>query len=53
MTIQITYQFETANGFPTWNTVLAHSAEEAEAVCRQVEAVGYKLIDVCRDPYRD
>lgn len=51
MTIQITYEFKTAYGFPTQNTVLAHSLEEAEALCKRVENIGYKLIDVTTDPY--
>lgn len=53
MTIQITYEFKTANGFPTRNSVLAHSLEEAENICKRVERVGYKLIDVTTDPYEE
>ena len=50
MTIQITYEFKTAYGFPTKGAVLAHSFEEAENICRRVERLeGYKLIDVTRE----
>lgn len=53
MAIQITYEFKTAYGFPTQNMVLAHSRDEAEAKCRQIEEIGYKIIDVSRDCYED
>lgn len=53
MKILITYEFETANGFPTRNTLAAHSPEEAEALCERAESIGYKIIDVTRDCYED
>lgn len=50
MTIQISYEFKTAYGFPTTNAILAHSLEEAEAICQRIERLeGYKIIDVTRE----
>ena len=51
MKILITYEFLTAHGFPTQNTMIADSFEKAEEICEKVERIGYKLIDVTRDVY--
>ena len=53
MKIQITYEFKTASGLPTYHAAIAHSKEEADALCRKIEEIGYKVVDVTRDVYED
>ena len=50
MIIQITYQIKTAYGFWDEKVYYAHSFDEAERVCKQIESMpdDYKLIDVSR-----
>lgn len=48
MKIQITYETTSAYGFPVQHCTIQPSLEVAEAVCKQIESCGYKIVDVTR-----
>lgn len=50
--IKVTYEYPSANGFPVIHRYICTTDEQAEHVCKMVEARkehGYKLIDVTRE----
>ena len=49
MKIVITYEVESALGHKVKRGAVAYTFVEAEELCRSVERVGYKLLDVTRE----
>lgn len=46
-TYEITYSFKTANGFDITSKYKGLTKDEAEKICKNIEALdGYKLIDI-------
>lgn len=48
MKFEIIYEIPSASGIPTKKLATAYTKQEAEDICKAIESIGYKLIDISR-----
>lgn len=48
MRFDIVYEIPTAYGHTALKAAKAYSKEEAEEICKAIERVGYRLVDISR-----